>query len=295
MDYCFPEYTFFCDPETEISDLFSNLAPSPTTTNLRRMPELPDLQVFSRNLSKKLSGKRVEKIHAIYKKKLKSTEKEFQKAINGAVLTRVHREGKELHFEFDNGHVLGLHMMLKGELRYFTKKNEHKYTIIELLFDNGTGLAMTDFQGQATPTLDPEPRDAPDALSDKAGYAFLKEKLNASRLPLKKLLMDQKVIRGIGNAYADEILWHARISPFSISNKISDAAIRKLARSIKTVFAGAEKEIAKADPEIIGGEIRDFLVIHNSRKTNSPTGGKIVQTEIGGRKTYFTNEQEMFE
>lgn len=258
------------------------------------MPELPDLQVFSHNLSGKLAGKRVKKISAIYKKKLKTPEDELQKAIAGTVLTSVKREGKELHFYFDSGHVLGLHMMLKGELRYFEKTNHNKYTIIELLFENGIGLAMTDFQGQATPTLDPEPRDAPDALSDKAGYKFLKEKLNKSRVGLKKLLMDQKVIRGIGNAYADEILWHARISPFSISSKVPDAAIHKLTKSIKTVFAKAEKEIKKADPEIIGGEIRDFLSIHNSKKTHSPTGAKILKDESTGRKTYYTKEQKMF-
>ena len=143
--------------------------------------------------------------------------------------------------------------------------------------------------------MNPETKEAPDALSDEAGYPFLKKKMNSSRLPIKKLLMDQKIIRGIGNAYADEILWHARISPFAISNKIPDAAIRKLARSIKSVFARAEKEIAKASPEIIGGEIRDFLAIHNSKKTHSPTGKKIIRAEIGGRKTYYTDEQELFE
>jgi len=259
------------------------------------MPELPDLQAFSRNLSRKLVGKKVEKIHAVYRKKLKTPEKDLQRALHGATLTSVYREGKEIHFAFDNGNVLGLHMMLKGKLNYFEKKNEHKYTIIELLFTDGTGLAMTDFQGQATPTLNPEPRAAPDALSADAGYKFLKEKLSRSRSAVKKLLMDQKIIRGIGNAYADEILWHAGISPFSISNKIPDAAIRKLAKSIKAVFSRAQKMILKTDPDIIGGEQRDFLDIHNAGKTHSPTGAKIQKDESSGRKTYYTNEQKLWE
>src|SRR5687768_3389976 len=113
------------------------------------MPELPDLQAFSRNLSKKLVGKTVEKIHAIYKKRLKISEKDFQRGLERATLTSIYREGKELHFAFDNGNVLGLHLMLKGELSLFQSKNEKKYTIIEVLFSDSTGLAMTDWQGQA--------------------------------------------------------------------------------------------------------------------------------------------------
>src|SRR3990170_4457845 len=109
------------------------------------MPELPDLQAFTRTLSKNLPGKKVEKLHAIYKKKLKTPEKDLRQALEGATLTSVYREGKELHFAFDNGNVLALHLMLKGKLHLFDTKNEEKYTIIELLFDDGTGLAMTDF------------------------------------------------------------------------------------------------------------------------------------------------------
>ncbi len=259
------------------------------------MPEIPDLQVFSQNLTRRLSGKRVEKIHAIVKTKLKTNEKELQGALQGSTLISVHREGKELYFKFDNGNVLALHMMLKGELRYYERKNEHKFTILELLFDDGTGVAMTDFQRQATPTLNPAPREAPDALSDQAGYEFLKDMLSQSKTPVKKRLTDQRVLRGIGNAYADEILWHARISPFAVSNKIPDDAIKRLSKSIKTVFAKAEDAIRKSNPDIIGGEVRDFLSIHNPEKTHSPTGQRILVVESGGRKTYYTQEQEMFE
>ena len=258
------------------------------------MPELPDLQAFSRNLDKRLTGKKVEKIHAITTKKLNTPEKELQRALGGSTLTSVSREGKELHFTFDNGNVLALHLMLKGQLHFFEEINEQRFTILEIVFSGGTGLAMTDFQRQATPTLNPEARDAPDALSDDAGFEFLKERLNRSKTTIKKLLTDQKFIRGIGNAYADEILWHARISPFSTCNKIPDAAIRKLSKSIRTVFNTAEETILKANPDIIGGEIRDFMAIHNPEKTQSPTKATIHVQSTGGRKTYFTDEQTLY-
>lgn len=79
-----------------------------------------------------------------------------------------------------------------------------------------------------------------------------------TRTNIKNLLLDQKVIRGIGNAYADEILWHARISPLSVCNKIPDEKIKAIAKSIKTVLHKAIKHICKSHPQIISGEVRDF-------------------------------------
>jgi formamidopyrimidine-DNA glycosylase len=259
------------------------------------MPELPDLQAFSHTLSKKLLGKTVEKIHAIHTKKLNVPHHKLRDALVGATLTSVYREGKELYFVFDNGNTLGLHLMLKGQLNLFRQKNQEKFAILELVFTDGTGLALADFQKQATPTLNPQPKEAPDALSPDAGYKFLKEKLNRSRSTVKKVLTDQKVIRGIGNAYADEILWHARISPFSVCNKLPDDVISKLARSIRSVLLKAEKTILKTQPGIIGGELRGFLSIHNPDKTHSPTGARIRVDESGARKTYYTDEQQLFE
>lgn len=257
------------------------------------MPELPDLQVFSYNLNKKLAGKTLKKVTIVNDKKSKSSASAFKKALEKRKLKKIERVGKELHFKFDNDAVLGLHMMLRGQLHLFEGKNDQKYTIIELLFDDDTGLAMADYQGQATPTLNPEDRDAPDALSDDVNYKFLKEQLQ-SKAAIKNILLDQHVIRGIGNAYADEILWDAGISPFSIANKIPDNKIKALAKSIKSVLKNAEKQIRKSDPDIISGEVRDFLDIHNSKKKESPTGGAIKHATVGSRKTYYTEEQELF-
>ena len=279
---------------TEISKYFFQFAPETQFKHQCHMPELPDLQAFSRTLSKKLVGKTIEKIHAIHTRKLNVTGAQLQRALSGATLTSVYREGKELYFSFDNGHTLALHMMLKGKLNLFNRKNEEKFAIMELTFADGTGLALADYQRQATATLDPPPNEAPDALSANAGYKFLKEKLAGSKTSVKKLLTNQKVIRGIGNAYADEILWHARISPLSVCNKIPDAAVRRLTESIKSVLVKAEKIILKTQPDIVGGETRDFLAIHNPKRTHSPTGAKIRIDDSGSRKTYYTDEQEVF-
>ena len=258
------------------------------------MPELPDLQIFSKNLKKELKGIKIKKINLVDSRSAKSPASAFKKSLQGAKVKDIYREGKEIHILFDNGQVLGLHMMLHGKLAWFHKKNENKHTLFELYFDNGTGLALTDFQKKAAPTLNPGEKDAPDALSKEVNYKFLSEQLSKKKTNIKNFLMDQKIIRGIGNAYADEILWEARIAPRSITHKIPDAAIKSLVKSIKSVLKAAEKQIAKTHPDIISGEVRDFLKIHNADKEKSPKGAKISHEMLNSRITYYTKEQKVY-
>ncbi|HTM92399.1 MAG TPA: DNA-formamidopyrimidine glycosylase family protein, partial [Flavisolibacter sp.] len=179
------------------------------------MPELPDLNVFARNLDKKLAGKKIKKIEVRNKSKLKTPVSELKKEIEGSKLKKVYREGKELHFEFSNGNILGMHLMLKGSLHLET---DQKSTIVEIHFDGDDVLVLTDFQGAANIALNPVVKDSPDALSDEVNYEFLKEKLSKKRTNIKTFLLDQNIIRGIGNAYADEILWESKIHPESVCN-----------------------------------------------------------------------------
>lgn len=257
------------------------------------MPELPDLQAFARNLNKTIAGKTVKDVTVLVGKKLNVSTKELQETLTGQKLDEVFRDGKELHFKFSKGDILGLHLMLHGKLFVFEGENENKYGIIELLFTDDTGLVLTDFQKAAVPTLNPEEKTAPDAMDKEAGEKYLKEVLAKTKKEVKAVLLDQKIIRGIGNAYADEILWDARISPFSAGNKIPEAKVKDLAKSIASVLQDAEKNILKEKPEIINGEIRDFMLIHNAKKKKSPTGADI-KIKAATRKTYYTEEQEQF-
>ncbi|MEO6917091.1 MAG: DNA-formamidopyrimidine glycosylase family protein [Chitinophagaceae bacterium] len=258
------------------------------------MPELPDLQVFSKNLTKELAGKTVKKVKLLVKQKSNASQAQMTKALAGQTIAKVIREGKELHVNFKDGTVLGLHLMLHGQLYIDDGTETHKYVIISLELEDGRTFGMTDFQRQATPKLNPPHNDVEDALSKKINSAFLKEAFAHTNASVKSWLMDQHVIRGIGNAYADEILWNAKLSPFSLCKNIPAKYVTKLAASIKKVLNHGERQILKERPGTISGELRDFLVIHNSKKTESPTGKKILVKVIGGRKTYFTEEQEKF-
>jgi formamidopyrimidine-DNA glycosylase len=258
------------------------------------MPELPDLQVFSKNLNKKLKGKKLLKVQVSAGSRIKTSTAAFNKAVAGSSIKKVYRQGKQLRFLFDNDAVLGMHLMLHGKLFWFEKKSTEKNILAALVFEDGSGLALTDFQKMAQLTLNPEEGNAPDALSKQLNPAVLKKILSGSRKQVKELLMDQKIISGIGNAYADEILWKAGIAPFSIADKIPAAKVTALATAIKKVLQDAEKKILKATPDSIAGEVRDFMLIHNAKKKNSPGGAVIKHSSSGGRKTYYTIEQEVY-
>jgi formamidopyrimidine-DNA glycosylase len=256
------------------------------------MLELPDLQVFSKNLNSLFRGKKLLEIKVINGKKLKDKQSELSENIEGIILQSVYRTGNELRFHFKNKVLLGMQLMLHGNLHLFEKNNENKYTIAELHFKH-KGLALTDFQELANIKLNPEEKKGIDALSDGLNYNYLKTALQ-SKAKIKNLITNQDVIRGIGNAYADEILWEAKIHPTSISSAISENKIVALEQAIKSVLINAEEQILKKHPHIITGEIRDFLKIHTSEKKVSPTGALIRVDKKGGRCTYYTDEQELF-
>jgi formamidopyrimidine-DNA glycosylase len=256
------------------------------------MPELPDLQVFAKNLTQLFKDKKLEKVNVTVAARLNVPAKELEDTLEGQTLTHIGRVGKELQFTFKNGHILALHLMLHGELHLFEAKNERRFGIIELIFEDKKGLALTDFQKAATPTLDPEKSDTPDALSVDAKY--MQQKLSSTKSPVKTVLMDQKVLRGIGNAYADEILYDAKLSPFSASNKIPAEKVKVLLHSIKSILEDAEKQIIKYSPDLISGEVRDFLLVHKPKQKQTAKGETIHQKPVGSRKTYYTDSQELF-
>ncbi|RYD84357.1 MAG: Fpg/Nei family DNA glycosylase [Sphingobacteriales bacterium] len=257
------------------------------------MPELPDLQAFSHNLNKKLTGKTVKEVTS-NAKKLNVSEKELNDTLAHQKVKQIYRDGKEIFIEFSKGDILALHLMLHGKLFFFEGKNGNKYPVLDIIFTDDSGLTLTDFQKIATPTLNPESKDAPDALAKEADASFFNAVLGKKKTNIKTILLDQKIVKGIGNAYADEILWHAGISPFSTANKIPEDKVKQLVKSIREVLEDAEKQILKSNPDIINGEVRDFMLIHNHKKTHSPNGAEI-KVKADSRKTYYTDEQELYQ
>lgn len=258
------------------------------------MPELPDIEVFSRNLKKMYGGKKLSRIRIVNNKNIKDSQALLSKSLNGQILVDVYRSGKEMRFLFSNKALLGMHLMLTGDLIPFEGKNERKSTKVEFYFEDGSSLALTDRFKNAFVKLDPQDKQGIDALDPKLNYSYLKKALNR-KAAIKNVLLDQDVIRGIGNGYSDEILWQCRISPFSKANAIPDGKIRELAKAIKKILKDAAGKIYKNYPGLIHGEVRDFMQIHTKKKDKAPTGATIRIAERGMLKTYYTDEQVVYE
>jgi len=256
------------------------------------MAELPDLTVFAHILSRKFKGQVLEKLEVTVAKKLNVTVPELAAALEGRELEGIKREGKTLQFHFSGGQLLGLHLMLRGELVELKNDETPRFQIIAFHFKNGTGFAVVDMQKQATPTLNPKPVDAPDALAlEEAYFTGL---LAKKRTVVKSLLMDQHLIRGIGNSYADEILYHAGVSPFSVANAIPPKAAAKILNSIGVILHKAIREIDEANGDELTGELKDFMEIHSSILKKTAKGESIKSDKIGGRTTYYIDTQELF-
>ncbi|MHA4895207.1 DNA-formamidopyrimidine glycosylase family protein [Pedobacter sp. PWIIR3] len=258
------------------------------------MPELPDLEVFAANLEKRFKNKTLKNLTVDYGKKLNVSQKELKEKLEGHKLKAVMREGKTLQLHFGSDTILGLHLMLHGRIKPLDADEPVKYRLLTFYFGEEDGFAFTDFQKQAAATLNPEISKVPDALGTDLSITYFKELLAKKGIQIKQLLMNQKLIRGIGNTYADEILWHARISPFSVAKAIPEKRVKDLYQSIEEVLRREIMDLTKAMHESFDAEVLDFLKIHNYKLEKSTTGYEIKTDVSGGRKTYFTEEQELF-
>jgi formamidopyrimidine-DNA glycosylase len=257
------------------------------------MPELPDIEVFTRNLNKIFSGKKLLKIKIVNGQKLKDSVNAYPKAINGKMLEKIYRSGKEMRFQFSGGVLLGLHLMLTGDIFIFGKTNDHHSAIAEFYFADGSGLVLTDRMKNANIKLNPVDKLGVDAISQQLNFKYLKAAFKR-KTTIKKLLTDQDVIRGIGNSYSDEILWQAKISPYSIAAAIPDDRIKALVPIIKSTLKKETEQIYKKYKGKINVEVKEFLQIHTKNKMESPTGFPIIIDQKGMMKTYYTKEQVLY-
>jgi formamidopyrimidine-DNA glycosylase len=272
----------------KVAAAFSENTPKETV-----MPELPDLTVFSENLSSKLTGKRVTLVEYHKVKRLNVTPDVLQNALVNTTLDTVRRSGKEIELLFSGGPVLSIHLMLSGGFTVTQTPESVKFKVLTMSFEDGMALVVNDPRGLTVVNLNPVAATVPDALEIDGDYVRMKISTNRSLLA-KAFLIDQSIVRGIGNAYADEILWLSRISPKSIMGKLPDANVNDLISAIRSVLIEAISEIKKINPDVTSGEIRDFLKIHNPDLLQSPNGRPIIKEQVATKTTYSTDEQILY-
>ncbi len=250
------------------------------------MPELPELTVVREVLQRRIIGYTIESIEfdpsgaAIVVRDL--TRAGFSQVLTGATITEITRRGKflvfslELAWAFDSGHsaYLVINPKLTGRLQ-LTHKGEKRYAKTHVVFSlsGGDELRYIDQKrmGQVYLTIDlslvpefsgmgPEPFDL--SLDE------FRARLRPYRGEIKGILTRGEFVAGIGNAYADEILWDAGIYPFRIKTSLKEEEIERLYRSMQSVLRQATDQVRIEMGENIYLKPRDFLSVH--MKTDEP-------------------------
>jgi formamidopyrimidine-DNA glycosylase len=209
------------------------------------MPELPEVEVLARHLRPALRGRTVRGVRVNRAKILQPTsEREFKRALIGTKFKTLSRRGKYLLFDFQTAKktvtVLG-HLGMTGRM-FIADKSEPlpKHAAVVLELDRGNFVFEdTRYFGRMTLDLAAVEKLGPEPWDEKFTAEIFRRELKRSRQPIKVKLLDQSLIAGVGNIYASEALFHARISPKLAANKLTLAQTEKLLRCVREVLAEA--------------------------------------------------------
>jgi len=261
------------------------------------MPELPDLEVFKGNIFKRLTSKKLLDVTVFNHQKCTTPQDYLNTELQGRELVSINRFGKELLFDFGEGKIIATHLMLSGRISFvdsLPSAHSINHKIFAFNFENET-IVFSDMGGLCTVKYNPRPDGVPDAFGENFTLEYFRDiAQKKAKINIKAFLIDQKVVKGIGNAYADEILWRAKISPHSVVGKIPQANFAELYSSIGTVLKEAVAAIRAFQPDIISGEERRFLQVHTKQKKQTDNGFPIHIERIASKTTYFTSEQVVY-
>ena len=269
------------------------------------MPELPEVETVKETLKLKIIGKQIKDVKIYYDGIVAYPEiKEFSKQIKNLTIKDINRRGKWLMFDLDKYYLLS-HLRMEG--KYFFKNKEdkldnHEHVVFTL--DDEEQLRYRDTRkfgkmylikkddiNEIGPIKDLglEPWD------DNLNISYLKDKYKNKRLPIKTVLLDQSIIVGIGNIYADEILFLSKINPLTKCCDLSDDDLENIIKYTKEVL---EKAIKLGGTTIrtytsvdgVHGRFQNELLIHGKDKGVCPNCGQAVsKIKVGGRGTYYCN------
>jgi formamidopyrimidine-DNA glycosylase len=262
------------------------------------MPELPDLEIIREVLTHKLVGQRLEAAEVVRPIVVRVLDPaaSAEGFLQGATLEGLQRHGKFLVFAFGEARFMVINLMLAGELRCCPRQERVRSRDYLLLhFAHGLDLRYHDLRGMGKVYLSPGLAQVPgyaamgpDALDPELTADAFVRRLRSGRGEVKRLLTSGAVVAGIGNAYADEILFRAGIYPFRQRASLSDAECLALYEAMRAVLIEAIAILRERVGEDIAEEIRDFLQVHLHRGCPCPRCGQVIsEISVGGRPTSF--------
>ena len=261
------------------------------------MPELPEVETIKNELLPYVLGHRIIGVTLLWDGMVRGTSAdEFCSRVVGREITGLDRRGKYLFFYLSGGEVLVMHMKMTGSL--LIDPADDRFTRAVFHLDDGTALHFWDLRKFGKMWLAPDESGVvgqlgPEPLDDTFTPAVLAERLRNRKAPVKPLLLDQSVIAGIGNMYADEALFDAKIHPLRPSGSLSQDEIVRLHASIRRVLRKALDSKGASvrnyiRPDGSPGTAHDeFSVAHGVGKNCPRCGTPIRRIVVRNRGTYL--------
>ena len=257
------------------------------------MPEIPDLEVIKDFLNERIAGKNIARVEAPRAWIVRSlAADDFASDIQGRMFGKMIRRGKDLLLPLDPDRVLVMNLMLTGHLQYCepsAKMSKRTYFVLgtddadlRYLDDRQMGLIYYVRPDQLS-QIKRLQEQGPDALDSELSFEEFLTRLRPYTGEIKGVIARGKFISGIGNAYVDEILWAARLSPFRKRSSLSDEELRRLYDAVPDVLHEAIEVVRERMPPNLHIKVRDFLKVHRKGGESCPRCGATI-SEISPNK-----------
>lgn len=266
------------------------------------MPEIAEVETVRNTLKSMILNKKIVDVNIIYPKIIESDINDFKDILIGRKFIDIDRIGKWLMFDLNDYYLLS-HLRMEG--KYFVKKStddivKHEHIIIS--FEDGTDLRYHDTRKFGRMNLVKKididkvgaiKKQGIEANSKKLTKEYLYEKIHKKNIPIKSLLLDQTIIIGLGNIYANEVMFDARINPSRLGKDISLNECDLIVKASKKIIDAAIKDggtTIKSYTSSLGvtGRFQQHLMVHKREGEECKVCGTLIENiKIGGRSTYF--------
>lgn len=267
------------------------------------MPELPEVETVKEALKRNIIGKKIVSVDIYYNGIIKNVDEEtFKLSLINETIVDIKRIGKYLVFIFEK-HIMLSHLRMEGKYNYLNNDPITPHDHVVFHFEGGENLKYNDTRKFGTmdvfETTDLEylKTQAPlnklgiEPLTDELTFNYLKDKISKLRKPIKTVLLDQSIISGLGNIYADEVCIMARIHPLRLCNTLNDDDIKNIVKYTnvvieKAIKLGGTTIRSFTSSHMITGRFQNELIIH-TKDNCGICGSKVKKIFVGGRGTYY--------
>lgn len=275
------------------------------------MPELPEVETVRRGLANLVINHRIERVEVNHDRVVRRTSRaDLVGHLLGTTITAVGRRGKYLIFSLDSGSSFMVHLRMSGQVLIqdvALPRPPHSHVVLSLVSPDGCsrmefrfvdprtfGEVVAFGPGEMANLLPDLVALGPDPVIDDLGVADLGRALARTRRPIKAVLLDQRIVAGVGNIYGDEILHRAGISPWRPAVKVNTAQLLRLHRALLEVLEEAIEcgGSTLGDAQYVGvdGQPGEFQTRHRvygraGDRCRSCGRGEVVSAKLGGRTT----------